>query len=85
MVMSVKKAKEQCGYEEKPVRASCSNCKAFASDMEYPSWCKTQAERSEFDSKGYAKLEKNMRCIDHGFAVKKLGLCRLWGPKVAAV
>ncbi|MFY7914559.1 MAG: hypothetical protein ACOVPA_07800 [Rubrivivax sp.] len=78
MALKPKQAKEHCGYQEKPVRNSCSNCAAFASDMEYPTWCKTPEEQADFDRKRYAKIEKNMRCTDHGFAVKKLALCNLW-------
>ena len=71
-------AKQHCGYEEKPFRKACRNCAAFASDMEYPTWCRTPERRADFDAKNYAKVEKNMRCTDHGFAVKKLAVCNLW-------
>lgn len=76
--MNVKKLKEACGFEISPVRTACSNCAAFASDFAYPSWCRTEEERIEFDEKGYAKNEKNLRCADHGFAVKKHSLCKQW-------
>lgn len=78
MSLSPKKAKEHCGYEEKPMRSACGNCAAFASDFEYPTWCQTPGERENFDRNNYAKTEKNIRCTDHGFVVKKRGLCKLW-------
>jgi len=78
MTMSVNKAKEHCGYEEKPVRNVCGNCAAFASDFVYPTWVNTEQKRKWFDEDGYSKTEKNMRCTDHGFAVKKTAVCRLW-------
>lgn len=27
------------------------------------------------------KVESGLRCLDHGFAVKKMASCRLWHPK----
>lgn len=81
--MSVSKAKEHCGYQSKPVHSICSNCRAFASDLEYPTWVSTPDQRSYFDRHNYAKVEKNLRCIDHGFATKKTATCRLWHAKDA--
>ena len=81
MGLSPAKAKEHCGYDPKPAFPTCSSCAAFASDFDYPSWCKTDGERASFDARGYAKNEKNMRCTDHGFATKKSATCRLWRAK----
>lgn len=78
MALSPAKAKEHCGYQDKPMRSACGNCAAFASDMVYPTWCRTPEERADFDAKRYAKVEKNMRCTDHGFAVKRTAVCKLW-------
>ncbi len=82
MALSPKQVKEHCGYEEKPMRIACGNCAAFAGDMVYPMWCRTPEEQADFDAKSYAKVEKNMRCTDHGFAVKRTAVCKLWrAPK----
>ena len=78
MTMSVKKAKERCGYDAKPAFKTCGTCGAFASSFEYPEWCKGDVQRSYYDLRGYAKVEKNLRCADHGFATKKGATCRLW-------
>jgi len=82
MVSQVQKAKEHCGYEAKPVTQHCSNCGAFASDMWYPGWVKTEDQKADFDRK-YAKIEQNRRCTDHGFSIKKKTCCRLWRAKAA--
>lgn len=80
-MMSVKQAKEHCGYEAKPTLPVCGNCGAFSSDFEYPSWALTKGERAKFDDGTYPKVEKNLRCLDHGFATKKMAACKLWRPK----
>jgi hypothetical protein len=77
-MMSPKKAKEHCGYIAKPEHNTCSNCGAFASDFIYPIWVVSEADRAKYDIMRYAKLEKNLRCTDHGFAVKKTATCGLW-------
>lgn len=77
-MMSVKKAKEHCGYEAKPVLPTCGNCGAFASDFEIPAWVTQDADRAKFENGTYAKVEKNLRCVDHGFATKKMASCKLW-------
>lgn len=76
--MNIKQAKEHCGYEAKPVHHQCGNCGAFASEMVYPAWVKTDIQRMNYDKAGYALVERNMRCVDHGFATKKTATCRLW-------
>jgi hypothetical protein len=84
MAMSVKAAKEHCGYQAKPVLPTCGNCGAFASDFEVPDWAKKPGEEyicKKFESGEYAKVEKNLRCTDHGFATKKMASCKLWRPK----
>ncbi len=58
MALSVKAAKDHCGYQAKPTFPVCGNCGAFVSDFE--------------------KVEKNLRCVDHGFTTKKMATCRLW-------
>lgn len=82
--MPVKKAKEHCGYEAKPVFNTCANCAAFASDMELPAWM--QEEKKDWDGTEYTVekhgIEKNLRCTDHGFVTKKLATCKLWRAKV---
>lgn len=83
-MMSAKKAKEHCGYEAKPVLPTCGNCDAFASDLEIPAWAMKpgmEVTRSQFEDGTHAKVEKNPRCTDHGFATKKMAACKLWRAK----
>ncbi len=83
-MMSVKKAKEHCGYEAKPVLPTCGNCGAFASDFEIPAWAMESGHedaRRRFEDGTHAKVEKNLRCTDHGFATKKMAACKLWRAK----
>ena len=84
MALSVKAAKQYCGYQAKPVHPTCGNCGAFASDFEIPAWATGPWEdmtRKQFEDGTYAKVEKNMRCTDHGFATKKRATCKLWRSK----
>jgi hypothetical protein len=74
MALNVKAAKECCGYEAKPILPTCGNCGAFASDFVIPKWA--------LENGTYVKVEKNLRCTDHGFATKKMAACRLWRPKL---
>jgi len=83
--MTVKQAKEHCGYEAKPIRQMCANCEAFRSDFVIPEWARSnKAIVRTFKDGRRAKIEKNCRCADHGFSVKKQAVCRLWKPKEAA-
>lgn len=81
MAMSTKEAKEHCGYQAKPTLQTCGNCAAFASNFEIPSWVATDSDRKKFEDGTYAKVEKNLRCTDHGFATKKMAACKLWRAK----
>lgn len=84
MALSVKKAKEHCEYQAKPVLPTCGNCEAFASDFEIPKWALEPGKenyRRCFEDGISAKVEKNMRCTDHGFATKKMSTCKLWRAK----
>jgi len=85
-MLSVKKAKDHCGYEQKPVQKICKNCAAFSSDLVLPKWMveinevrlAIQGRRERiYDAKTDGQ-EKNLRCTDHGFAVKKTASCKLW-------
>jgi len=77
--MDVKKAKEHCGYTAKPVLPVCGNCGAFTSERKLPAWMveynKNQPGNCSVEDHGG---ERNMRCTDHGFAVKKMASCKLW-------
>jgi hypothetical protein len=79
-VISIADAKHHCGYNPKPTPPQCGNCDAFRSDFVYPGWVKGADAERDFDARGYAKVEKAMRCADHGFATKKTATCRLWKP-----
>ena len=83
MGLSVKKAKEHCGYQGKPVLPTCGNCGAFASDMALPAWMEEQKTDRRGTQYTVEKngVEKNLRCLDHGFAVKKMAACKLWRQK----
>jgi len=83
--MNTKKAKEHCGYQEKPVLPVCSNCRNFTSDLVLPAWMiehNAQVQTSEKDGIIYTTekngVEKNLRCKAHGFAVKKTATCGTW-------
>lgn len=81
MALSVKAAKEHCGYQAKPVLSTCANCGAFSSDFVIPEWAMEPGKertREQFENGTYAKVEKNLRCNDHGFATKKMAACKLW-------
>jgi hypothetical protein len=83
-MLSVKKAKEHCGYQAKPVHQTCSNCAAFASERILPKWMEGEINYRvngpyTVEANG---IEKNLRCADHGFAVKKTSTCRLWKAQV---
>lgn len=84
MALNVKVAKEYCGYQAKPVLPTCGNCGAFASDFDIPAWAMepgNEYTRSMFEIGEYAKVEKKLRCTDHGFATKKMAACKLWRAK----
>lgn len=86
MGMSQKKAREHCGYQAKPRTDICSTCGAFAMDMMVPKWVTEPGNESylvKFENGTYKKLEKNIRCTDHGFVVKKTARCNLWRPVAA--
>ena len=80
MSLNVRAAKEHCGYEAAPTLPTCGNCGAFASDFVPPTWVKPE-ELHKWEDGTYAKVEKNLRCLDHGFSVKKMAACRLWRAK----
>jgi hypothetical protein len=71
-MMKVKDAKRHCGYDPKPVFHVCGNCGAFISTF--------KKYDLGFSGEAYSE-EKNLRCLDHGFAVKKQATCKLWRPK----
>lgn len=82
-MMTVKAAKEHCGYQDKPVLQTCGNCGAFASTMKLATWmeernAETGQEEYTVEKNG---VEKDLRCADHGFAVKKMAACKLWRSK----
>ena len=64
-------AKQAQGYEQKPVIPVCMNCKHYQSKMhECPGiWY------------GPYVTEKELRCGIGGFAVKKMGTCKLYERK----
>lgn len=55
--------KKQMGYQPKPVFEICSKCKHIRIDKVAAPWNKNVI------------LEKNVRCVLGGFAVKKQGTC----------
>lgn len=63
-----KKAKEEQGYQEKPIQRTCSNCKNYSSLF----------VTNEF---GYEE-EKQKTCFLGGFAVKKMAVCNLHDFKI---
>lgn len=60
------KAKEDQGYQDKPVFPMCSNCQHFNIEI----------ATIETRYGNYTK-EQNIRCTIGGFAVKKQGNCKL--------
>lgn len=88
MATNVKKAKEDCGYEERPFQEMCSNCGAFSSEMILPAWMIERNKTIEEAKLKYVEIytvekngvEKNLQCADHGFAVKRTSRCAKWRP-----
>lgn len=63
-----KKAKEEQGYQEKPIQPMCSNCAYY---------------QSVLSPNGYGFVEeKEKRCAIGGFAVKKMATCKKHSLKV---
>lgn len=95
--MTPKEAKERCGYQAKPVHPACANCGAFASDLQVPAWMVGEFEQEGVlrihagasmriykdlaEVPDHLKVEKNLRCTDHGFAIKKTAVCALHRPR----
>ena len=63
------------GYTTTP--KNCGNCKSYTSKFEYPGWVKTSEDKKQFDENGYFKNEKEIRCGQGGFKVKKTAVCDL--------
>lgn len=81
-MMTPKRAKEHCGYEPKPVLPTCGNCAAFTSDWVVPEWFAKMHPDGTAHGKPLTEYaqEKNLRCSDHGFAIKKMASCKLFRP-----
>jgi hypothetical protein len=94
--MNIKQAKEHCGYSPKPVLPTCGNCGAFASEMKVPAWMEREFNSSgslNIYIAGFRtfttlesvpdglRIESNLLCADHGFAIKKMASCKLWRAK----
>lgn len=86
MALNVKKAKEHCGYQPKPILPTCGNCAAFASDMVVPQWFAEQHPSGIAHGTPISEYaqEKNLLCTDHGFATRKMATCKLWKQKQPA-
>jgi len=67
------KAKEKQGYVPKMTPKACMHCASFRLDIGYTD--------PETYGKSYPK-EMNLHCSIGGFAVKKMGTCNEWSPKV---
>lgn len=86
--MNASKAKEQCGYTDRPTLPICGRCVNFSSTRELPAWIAQEIGRNgsvwlnnsrfaEVDKVPDAvRVEKNLRCAIHGFAVKKTASCQ---------
>jgi hypothetical protein len=97
-MLSVKKAREHCGWKAKPDLPTCGNCGAFASDLVAPAWMRRDLETEGAIRVGNParifktvdalpdsyKVESGLRCVDHGFSTKKTASCKLWRPKQGA-
>lgn len=89
-MLSPKKAKENCGYKDKPVLPVCSNCRHFTSDRVLPDWMVDRNKSGEgayFSDEQFTVekhgVEKNLRCKAHGFVVKKMGSCNTWNQELS--
>lgn len=63
-------AKKQQGYVAKAIPKTCVNCSSFLFET--------------FNRNGWSE-EKNLRCGIGGFAVKKMGSCNEFDPKINSV
>jgi len=64
------KAKEDQGYNVKPILAICSNCMHYKSDM---------VKLSQYSS---YTAEKTKRCCLGSFAVMKTATCNYFSPEI---
>lgn len=64
-------AKKSQGYEPKPIQRVCMNCKHYTSKY---------ADVHNVWDKSY-QVEKELRCDLGGFAIKKMGTCKLYKEK----
>ena len=71
----IQKIKDEQGYIPKLIPNTCGNCANLTSEM-----VQVHAPTT-WSPEGYW-AEKNVRCSIGGFAVKKLGSCKMWEPKV---
>lgn len=70
-------AKKQQGYVAKAIPKTCVNCSSFLFEtINHPP--------SPFNRNGWSE-EKNFRCSIGGFAVKKMGSCNEFDPKINSV
>jgi len=84
-------AKAHHGYTEKPIPETCSNCRHMASEKKYPAWIEKAMSRG-WEKDGYGDpfsiethgIDKNIRCLEGGFAVKKTATCRFFHMKEQA-
>lgn len=77
-----KQAIEFHGFTAKLVPNVCGNCKHMTSKMELVGWMKDANYRDpgRFPPEQYG-VEKEIRCMEHAFAVKKMSSCNRWEPK----
>lgn len=66
-------AKDKQGYTARALLPVCANCSSFRMDI---------VNHDAILSMEPYPVETNLRCSIGGFAVRKMGTCNEWSPKV---
>ena len=76
-------AKTAQGYIQKVIPQTCSNCENFTFEMKLPRWMVDDNEKqisngthARYDDS--SKEQANLSCGIGGFAVKRMGKCKIW-------
>ena len=77
---TINEKKAACGYITKCIPSTCSNCANYTSERVLTEWMESvnaRRGRTDYTIEEYG-IERNLRCIRHGFVVRKMGVCNDW-------